>query len=109
MKAGILAKDILQDLVALVPGEVEIDIRGVAALEVEKALKNELGADRVDVGNAQTIAHHGVGHRTAATMGGTVADNVSHHQEVVGQSLPVDDPELQLQPLFQLGSHDRVA
>ena len=45
MKPGILAEDVLQHLVALIPGEVEIDVGRIAALQVEKALEHELGAE----------------------------------------------------------------
>ena len=45
VQPGIPAKDVGQDLVALVPGKVEIDVRRIAPLQIEKALEDELGAD----------------------------------------------------------------
>ena len=61
------------------------------------------------MGNAETIAHHRIGHRAAAAMGGSVADDVTHHQEIIRESFVGDDPELQIQPLLQLGRNRWIA
>src|SRR5919202_887528 len=102
MKPGIAAEYVRQHLVALVPGEVEVDIGRVAALQVEKALEDQLGSNRVDVGDAETVAHHRIGNRPTAAVSRSVLDDVAHHQEVVGQALLSDDAELQVEAVLQL-------
>ena len=97
--AGIVPEDVGQHVVPLVPGEIEIDVGRILPLGVEEALEEESGAERLDVGDAEAVAHDRVGHRAAAAVGGAVLDDVLHHQEVVGESLLADDAELVLQPV----------
>ena len=96
---GIGAEDVGQHLVPLVPGKIEIDVGRILALGVEEALEEQSGAERLDVGDAETVAHDRVGHRAAAAVGGPVLHDVVHHQEIVGEALPGDDAELVLQPV----------
>ena len=96
---GIGAEDVGQHPVALVPGKVEVDVGRILALGIEEALEEEPGAEGLDVGDAETVAHDRVGHRAAAAVGGAVLHDVLHHQEVVGEALLADDAELALQPL----------
>ena len=96
---GIVAEDVAQYLVALVPWKIEIDVGRVPALGIEEALEEESGAERLDVGDPETVAHHRVGHGAAAAVGGRVLDDVVHHEEVVGEALGPDDRELALQSL----------
>ncbi len=87
-----------EDVVPLVPGEVEVDVGRVLPLRVEKALEQEPGAEWLHVGDAERVAHDRVGHRAPAAVGGSVLDDVLDHQEVVGEALHPDDGELVLEP-----------
>ncbi len=77
--AGVLPEDVGQHVVALVPGEIEIDVGRILPLGVEESLEEEPGAERLDVGDAEAVAHDRVGHRAAAAVGGAVLDDVLHH------------------------------
>ena len=94
-----MSEDVGQHVVALVPGKIEIDVGRILPLGIEEALEEEPGAERLDVGDAEAVAHDRVGHRAAAAVGGAVLDDVLHHQEVVGEALLPDDAELVLQPV----------
>ena len=106
---GIVAEDVGQDVVTLVPGKVEVDVGRVPPLGVEEALEQEPRAERLDVGDAEAVAHDRVGHRAAAAVGGAVLDDVVHHQEIVGEALHPDDAELVLQPVPRHRRHGAVA
>jgi hypothetical protein len=58
VEPGILPEHVGQDPVALVPGEVEVDVGWILALEVEETLEDEVGAERIHMGDAETVAHH---------------------------------------------------
>ena len=99
LRMGIAAEDVGQHVVALVPGEVEVDVGRVLPLGVEEALEQEPGAERLDVGDAEAVAHDRVGDGAAAAVGGAVGDDVAHDEEVVGEALHPDDGELVLEPV----------
>ena len=95
---GIVAEHVGQHVVALVPGEVEIDVGRVLALGIQESLEQESRAERLDVGDPETVAHDRVGDGAAAAVGGPVRDDVAHHEEIVGEPLRLDDGELVLEP-----------
>ncbi len=94
-----LAEDPREDPVALVPGEVEVDVGRVAARRIEKALEQQPRAERLDVGDAEAVGDDRVRDRAAAAMGRAVEDDVAHHQEIVGEALHPDDRELVLESI----------
>jgi hypothetical protein len=96
---GIPLEDVRQHPVALVPGKIEVDVGRVLPLGVEEALEQEPRTERLDVGDPEAVAHDRVGDRAPAAVGGAVAHDVLHHQEVVGESLLPDDGELVLDPV----------
>jgi hypothetical protein len=98
-QVGILPEDIRENVVPLVPGEVEIDIGRIPPFRIEKALEQETGTQRIHVRDAEGVAHDRIGDRTAAAMGGSVLHDVIHHQEVVGELHLSDDRQLVLQPV----------
>ncbi len=108
-RVRVALEDVGQDPVALIPGEVEVDVGRVAALGIEKALEQEPGAQRLHVGDAEAVAHHRVGDRAAAAVGGAVLHDVVHHEEVVGEVLDCDDGQLVLQPVAGDRRHRAVA
>src|SRR4051812_41269799 len=109
MQIGVAAKDVLQHLVALIPGKIQIDVGRVLALQVEKALEDQLGGDRVYVGDTEAVADDRVGNRSPATMRWALPDDVPDNQEIVGESFSGDNPKLQIQPVSELWRHDRIA
>jgi hypothetical protein len=64
--AAVLLVDVLDHLLAAGVLDVEVDVRRLGALAREEALEQQPHADRVDRGDAQAIAHDGVGGRAAA-------------------------------------------
>ena len=59
--------DVLDDLLALVAGgQVEVDVRPLAALLGEEALEEQLHLHRIDGGDAERVADGAVGRRAAA-------------------------------------------
>ncbi len=54
--------DVLNHLFALIPGgQVEVDVGPLAAVLVEKALEEQLHANRIDGGDFERVANGGVG------------------------------------------------
>src|ERR1051326_2123195 len=46
---GIAPEDVRQHVVAFVPGKIEVDVGGILALGIEKALEQKTRAERLDV------------------------------------------------------------
>ena len=59
--APVFAVDILNDLFAPLMLEVDIDIGRLVALAADEALKQNIAAARIDLGDAQAVANHRVG------------------------------------------------
>ena len=67
MFAAVGAEDVILNLAALIPTEVDIEIGRRGPVFVDKALEVEVKLDRIDIGDTQTIRHDGVGPRAAPT------------------------------------------
>ena len=91
--------DVLDDLLAPVHAEIDVEVRHRDALRVEEALEQELEGDRIDVGDAQRVRHQRAGARSAsrpdrdAVVLGPL-DEVGDDEEVAGELHPLDDVEL---------------
>ncbi len=105
---GIRLEDVGQHVVALVPGKIEIDVGRILPLGIEEPVEEEAGPQRLDVGDAEAVAHDRVCHRAAAAVRGAVLHDVLHHQEVVGEAFLPDDAELVLQPVMGDGRDGAV-
>ena len=85
--AAVAFVDVLDDLLASLVLEVHVDVRRLVALGGDEALEEEVHARRIDFGDAQAVAHGGVGGGTPALAEDAertrVADDVVHGQEVV--------------------------
>jgi phosphatidate phosphatase APP1 len=57
VQPGIPTEYVFQHLIAFVPGKVEVDIRRVSPLQVQETLEYQFGGDRIDMGDAQAVAH----------------------------------------------------
>ena len=101
--AAVLARDVVDDLVAAVHAEVDVEVRHRHAFRVEEALEQQVVRQRVEVGDAQRPRHQRTRARAAArpdrdpVLLGPV-DEVGHDQEVAGESHRHDDAEFEVQP-----------
>jgi hypothetical protein len=91
--------DVLDDALALVAaGQIDIDVGPFAALFGEKALEQQVHADRVDRGDAERVADRAVGGRAAALRQDAVlaaeAHDVPDDQEIAGQFELFDQRQL---------------
>ena len=82
--------DVLDGALALIAaGQIEIDVRPLAAFFGEKALEEQFHCDRIDRGDAERIADRAVGGRAAALHQDVVAaaelDDVPDDQEIAGE------------------------
>jgi hypothetical protein len=74
-------------MVALVPGKIEIDVGGSVRSGLRNRSKQQAGAERLYVGDAEGVGHDRVRDGAATTVGGfAVVDDVVHDQEVVRES-----------------------
>ncbi len=105
---GVAPEHVGQHVVALVPGKIEIDVGRVLPLGIEEPLEQEPGAERLHVGDAETVGDDRVGDRAPAAVGGAVLHDVAHHQEIVGEALHPDDGELVLQAVAGDGGDDAI-
>src|SRR5262249_31593309 len=83
--------DILDGLFSFVAaGQIQINVRPLAALFRKEALKEKLHADGIDRGDTQRVTYGAVGRRTSSLHQDAVdtaeADDVPDDQEVSGQS-----------------------
>ena len=91
--------DVLNDALALIAArQIEIDVGPLAALLREKALEQQVHADRIDRGDAEAVADGAVGGRSAALHEDVVLpaeiDDVPDDQEIAGELQLLDQIEL---------------
>jgi len=58
---AVLAEDVSQHIVPLVPGKIDIDVGEIGALGMEEALEVEVVGDGIDLGDEQAVADDGGG------------------------------------------------
>ena len=104
---AVLGGNVADDLVAAGVLEVQVDIRHLAPLDVEKALENELVLQRVDLGDAQAVQHDAGGGAAAHVEKNIFLvhepDDVPDHQEIVGELRLFDDVQFVFQAFFHFG------
>ena len=93
--------DVLNGALALgAAGQVEIDVRPLAALLGEKALEEQVHSNRIDGGDAERVADHAVGRRAAPLHQNALAPaelhDVPDDEEVAGESELGDERQLAL-------------
>ena len=96
--AAVALEHLLDDGIALIPGEVDVHVRRILALLGEEALEHEVRGHGIHVAEAQGVAHQGG--RAAAppadagrrALGGL--HDVLHQQEVAGEALEGDEVQL---------------
>src|SRR5262249_26194914 len=96
--AAVAGVDVLDDLLAPLVRDVEIDVGRLGALLGEEALEEEIHADRVDVRDAERVADRRVGRRAAPLTQDAVLlaeiDDLPDDEEVAGEAEPLDHAEL---------------
>ena len=106
--APVLVGDVVDDLVAAVNGEVDVDVGHRLAARVEEALEQQVVLDRVDVRDLEAVGDERAGRRAAARPHADPAPlrethEVGHDQEVVGEAHLADRLELEGEAIAQLG------
>ena len=97
--APVLLLHVREHAVATPVVEVDVDVGHLHALAVEEALEDEPVAERLDVGDAEHVAHQRSGGAAAAgtdanAVAARRADQVPHDQEVRRETGLTDDVEL---------------
>jgi hypothetical protein len=105
-----LLEDVFDDLVAAVPGEVEVDIGELGelhALAVEKAFKAKAEAERADVADAEQVADEAAGGGAAGegfyAAGAAPLDQIGEDEEIGGVADLFNDGEFALEAVENLG------
>src|SRR5690606_27169485 len=83
---AIAVEDVLDDLFPTLVLKVDVDIRRLLAFPGQEAFEQQVGARRVDLGDAQGKTHRGVGRRAAALAENVLAAGEAHdvmHSEKV--------------------------
>ena len=101
--AAVLLVDVLDDLLAAVGLDVDVDVGRAVAFGRQEPLEEEAEGDGVGVGDAEGEAHRGVGRRAPALaedVGSRAeVDDVPHDEEVAGEAQLVDEVELTVELL----------
>ncbi len=107
---AVLVVDILDHLLAVLGGEIDIDVGRARHLLVQEAFEEEVVLDRVDAGDAEHVRDDRVGCRSAALAGHAMLARESHQvpvdEEELGETSLFDHLQLALQPLRD-GERDR--
>ena len=88
----------LDDFLATLVLDVEVDVGGLGALARDEALEQQPHVDRVDGRDAEAVADHRVGGRAAPlaedALAAAEADDLPHGEEVAAVVQLVDEIEL---------------
>jgi hypothetical protein len=105
------AVDVVDDLVAPPPAQVHVEVRQVGAPFVEEPLEVEAVAQGVHVRDAEEVGHDGTRPRPAADHGDGAgageADDLPHHDEVLGEAQLLQERQLTLHARRRLLRGDR--
>ncbi len=107
--ARVLAVDVLDDFLAPLVLEVDVDVGRFVAFLRDEALEQHGAAIRVDLGDEQAVAHGGIGRRAAALAQDAVAarelHEIVHGQEIVFVGKLGDQYELLLDQRLRARRH----
>ncbi len=104
---------ILDHFTAPLLAEIHVDVWRGDTLRIEKPLEKEFELDRVDVGDAHQVGDHRAGCGTAPRTDGDASrprprNEVPDDQEIVHESLRLQQPQLALQPFRDDGIFHRA-
>ena len=98
--AAVAVVDVLDDLLAQVRFDVDVDVRRPVARRRQEPLEQQLVGDRVDRGDAERVADRRVGRRSPALAQDVVLPaepgDVVHHQEIARELQRRNDLQLML-------------
>ena len=98
----VAVEDVARDVVAVGPGEVEVEVGRVGPVEVDEPLEVEVQFNRVDVGDAQEVGDEAVGPAAPAdvevALGPRVGGDVPIDEEVGEEFLFAEDLDFVLHP-----------
>ncbi len=105
--------DVLDDFLAALRGEVDVDVRVGRPARVDEALEQQVVGDRLDPADAQYVRHDRAG-RTAPTLRRDPTllrelHQVPADEEELGEAGPLDDVELVREPGHDRRGHRVVA
>src|SRR5690606_33197242 len=107
--AAVAVGDVLNDTIATLHAEVDVEVRHRYPLRVEKTIEQQIVLNRIEVGDFQRIRHQRTGARAAARpYRNTVIlgplDEIHHDQEVAGKTHLDDHVQLEIEPraIFRL-------
>src|SRR5690606_23270698 len=100
--AAIAIGDVVDDAVAPLHAEIDIEIRHRHALGIEKALEQQIVFERIEIGNFQRIGHQRTRARAAAGADRNIvilgpADEVHDDEKVTRKSHLDDDVEFEIE------------
>ena len=99
----VLLVHVLDHLLAVIGGEVDVDVGRPLMVDVEKALEEEVVSDGVDPGDAKEVGDDGISGAAPPLPGHPMLSGPPHDlvddQEEFGEIGLLDDVELGLQPL----------
>ncbi len=100
---AVAAVDVLDDLLAPLGGEVDVDVRVGRSALVDEPLEQEVVGDRLDPADPERVGHDRAG-RAAPALGRDAlflceAHQVPADQEELGEPGPLDDAELVREPV----------
>ncbi len=106
--AAVFLRDVINHFAAAPHAEINIDIRHGDALGIQEALKNQVVLQRIDVRDAQRVAHQAAGRRTAArahrnALPARVMNEIPHDQEVAFVAHLLDHLDLKRQAALVFG------
>ena len=96
---AVFGDDVVDDFVAPVVGEVDVDVRHRDTGGIEKALEDQVVFERIKRGDPKSVGHDAACGRAAARSDQNALlsgkpDEVPDHEEVVRESHAFDDVEL---------------
>jgi hypothetical protein len=93
-------ENVIEHLVAFLPGVVDVEVRGTRTFGVDEALEVKVELNGVNIGDLQAVSHHGIRPAPASyvveSAGHGIAYDVPCDQEIGRESQAVDN--LQLMP-----------
>ena len=99
----VLLVHVLDHLLAVIGGEVDVDVGCPLMVDVEEALEEEVVSDGVDPGDAEEVGDDGISGAAPPLAGHAMLPGPPHDlvddQEEFGEIGLLDDVELRLQPL----------
>ena len=112
--AAVLLRDVVDDAVASLDGEVDVGVGQRLAARVEEALEQEVVLDRVEVGDLEAVGDERAGGGAAAGPDADPVplrevDEVPDDQEVVDEAHLLDRLQLEFEPVGQLRGRVAVA